>query len=248
MTRTCLTKTTIGAAWEGTASAVPHIAMDLVWGFTKTARSAPRAACPEPSRRAAGRRVAHGRLRSGASSAACGSHRSIWLSLFGAILLSALLTSAPSPSAAQARDYLTETEANKIRDADLPFLRIKLFTEFAADRFVKFKYELSRGRPDRQRNIRLRSLLDGYMGCLEDATELVQIGRMRQQDIHKGMEELEKRATEILAEMSALENSTPADAAYKDDLHEAVLTTKEALAEVARAKEEIAPPPVRRKP
>lgn len=154
----------------------------------------------------------------------------------------------PLSGVAQDKDYLTSTEADKIREAEFPALRIKLFSEFAADRFTKFKYELSRGRPDRQRNIRLRSLLDGYMGCLEDAAELVEIGRMRQQDILKGVAELEKRATEILVELETLEASTPPDAAYKTDLHDAVLTTREALAEVARAKEEIAPPPIRRKP
>lgn len=161
--------------------------------------------------------------------------------------VASFLLAAPLASA-QGKDYLTQIEADKIRDAELPSLRIKLFSEFAADRFTKFKYELSRGRPDRQRLVRLRSLLDGYMGCLEDATELVEIGRMRQQDILKGIEELEKRVTEFLAEIEALEKSTPPDAAYKDDLHDAVLTTKETLAEVARAKDEIAPPPVRRKP
>lgn len=150
--------------------------------------------------------------------------------------------------AAQGPDYLTSIEADKIRDADLPHVRIKLFVEFAADRLTKFKYELNRGRPDRQRNIRLQSLLDGYMGCLDDAAELLQIGRMRQQDIHKGIEELDKRATEFLAEIEAIYKSTAADAAYKEDLLDAITATKESLAEAQRAKEEIAPPPVRRKP
>ncbi|MGH9794723.1 MAG: hypothetical protein ACRD5G_08125 [Candidatus Acidiferrales bacterium] len=150
--------------------------------------------------------------------------------------------------AAQGPDYLTSIEADKIRDADLPHVRIKLFVEFAADRLTKFKYELSRGRADRQRNIRLQSLLDGYMGCMDDAAELLEIGRMRQQDIHKGIEELEKRGAEFLAELEGIYKSTPDDAAYKADLLDAITSTKESLAEAQRAKEEIAPPPVRRKP
>lgn len=161
--------------------------------------------------------------------------------------LEAVLFFTP-PTFAQSKDHLTATEADKIREAEYPALRIKLFSDFAADRLTKFKYELSRGRPDRQRNLRLRSLLEGYMGCLEDATDLVEIGRMRQQDILKGVEALEKRATEMLAELETMEKTTPPDAAYKDELHDAVLSTREALAEVARAKQEIAPPPVRRKP
>lgn len=150
--------------------------------------------------------------------------------------------------AAQGPDYLTSIEADKIRDADLPHVRIKLFVEFAADRLTKFKYELSRGRADRQRNLRLQSLLDGYMGCMDDAAELLEIGRMRQQDIHKGIEELEKRGAEFLAEIEGIYKSTPDDAAYKADLQDAITSTKESLAEAQRAKEEIAPPPVRRKP
>ncbi|MGH9861677.1 MAG: hypothetical protein ACRD5F_16780 [Candidatus Acidiferrales bacterium] len=153
-----------------------------------------------------------------------------------------------SVAAAQGPDYLTSIEADKIRDADLPHVRIKLFVEFAADRLTKLKYELSRGRPDRQRNIRLQSLLDGYMGCMDDAAELLEIGRMRQQDIHKGIEELEKRGAEFLGEIEGIYKSTPDDAAYKADLLDAITSTKESLAEAQRAKEEIAPPPVRRKP
>jgi hypothetical protein len=173
--------------------------------------------------------------------------RCVFLCSLCAFALLVVLLFTP-PAFAQTKDYLTATEADKIREAEYPALRIKLFSDFAADRLTKFKYELSRGRPDRQRNIRLRSLLEGYMGCLEDATDLVEIGRLRQQDILKGVEALEKRASEMLAELEALEKTTPPDAAYKEELHDAVLSTREALAEVARAKQEIAPPPVRRKP
>lgn len=173
--------------------------------------------------------------------------RRVSLGFLCAFAVLAVLLVTP-PAFAQNKDHLTATEADKIREAEYPALRIKLFSDFAADRLTKFKYELSRGRPDRQRNIRLRSLLEGYMGCLEDATDLVEIGRMRQQDILKGVEALEKRATEMLAELEAIEKTTPPDAAYKEELHDALLSTREALAEVARAKQEIAPPPVRRKP
>lgn len=154
----------------------------------------------------------------------------------------------PHSAAAQERDYLTTVEADKIRDAEYPDLRIKLFIEFAQDRLTKFKYELGRGKPDRQRSIRLLALVDAYMGCIDDAAELVEIGRLRQHDIRKGIEELEKRSTEFLAELEALHKATPDDAAYKETLGDAILSTKEAHAEALKAKDEIAPPPVRRKP
>lgn len=172
--------------------------------------------------------------------------------LFSALLcvlcVSASSFALTAPAAAQERDYLTTVEADKIRDAEYPDLRIKLFIEFAQDRLTKFKYELGRGKPDRQRSIRLLALVDAYMGCIDDAAELVEIGRLRQHDIRKGIEELEKRSNEFLAELEALHKATPDDAAYKETLGDAILSTKEAHAEALKAKDEIAPPPVRRKP
>jgi len=149
---------------------------------------------------------------------------------------------------AQGKDYLTTIEADKIRDAELPDLRIKLFIEFAQDRLTKFKYELGRGKPDRQRNVRLIALLDAYLGCIDDAAELVEIGRMRQHDIRKAIDELEKRSTEFITELETLHKAAPENAVYKETLGDAILSTKEAHAEALKAKDEIAPPPVRRKP
>jgi hypothetical protein len=42
------------------------------------------------------------------------------------------------------KDYLSETEADKIRDAVTPPERIKLYISFADDRLKKFQYELTR--------------------------------------------------------------------------------------------------------
>jgi len=158
------------------------------------------------------------------------------------------LLALPDPAAAQGKDYLTTIEADKIRDAELPDLRIKLFIEFAQDRLTKFKYELGRSKPDRQRTVRLLALLDAYMGCIDDAAELVEIGRMRQHDIRKSIDDLEKKSTEFIAELETLHRAAPDNALYKETLGDAILSTKEAHAEALRAKDEIAPPPVRRKP
>ena len=60
----------------------------------------------------------------------------------GAVLLLAALANAPS-ARAQKKDYLTDAEADKIRDAETPSLRIRLFISFASMRIDKLKYEFA---------------------------------------------------------------------------------------------------------
>jgi len=102
-------------------------------------------------------------------------------------LVMALAAGAAAPVQAQVKDYLSQGEADRIRDADLPANRIKLFISFAADRLKKFEYELTRGTQDRRRGERLTSLLNSYASCLDDAAELIDLGRERQWDIRAGI-------------------------------------------------------------
>jgi hypothetical protein len=150
--------------------------------------------------------------------------------------------------ATQERDFLTGMEADKIRDADTPNLRIKLFLDFAADRLRKFHYERSRGIQNRQRGVRLASLLAAYAGCVDDASELIDLGRLKQQDIREGIADMEKRAAAYLAELELVASSQSEAAGFREELLDALDATREALAIAAKAREEIAPPPVRRKP
>jgi len=96
--------------------------------------------------------------------------------IFAATLLFAVLAVSPFVrlrAQESKRDYLTTLESDKIRDAEQPALRIKLFIEFAADRLKKFHYELARPSSERMRAERLNSLLNAYTGCVDDAAELI---------------------------------------------------------------------------
>ena len=67
------------------------------------------------------------------------------MTLWGRILLMVSFAGALGASVlAQVpeKDYLTNIEADKIRDAETPNERIKLFIMFADDRIKKFQYEL----------------------------------------------------------------------------------------------------------
>lgn len=164
------------------------------------------------------------------------------------VLLACGISLTARHAVAQGKDYLTGLEADKIRDAETPNERIKLFLEFAADRLKKFNYEHARASQDRRHSARLAALLAAYAGCLDDATELVQIGRVKQQDIRPAVELVEKKGREFLVELQRVADAAPDSAPYREDLDDALLATKDALAEAEKAKEEIAPPPVRRKP
>ena len=146
------------------------------------------------------------------------------------------------------RDYLTTLEADKIRDAELPALRIKLFVEFAADRLKKFHYELARPSSERMRSERLNSLLNAYTGCVDDAAELIDLGREQQSDIRAGIKELQKRAKEFLPQLEKLAAEGTDLALYNDTLLDAIEATKQAHADAEKAAKELAPAPVRRKP
>ncbi len=146
------------------------------------------------------------------------------------------------------RDYLTTLEADRIRDAEQPALRIKLFVEFASDRLKKFHYELARPSSERMRAERLNSLLNAYTGCVDDAAELIDLGRERQNDIRAGIKELQKRTKEFLPQLEKLAAEGTDLALYKDTLEDAIEATRQAQADAEKAAKELAPAPVRRKP
>jgi len=164
------------------------------------------------------------------------------------VLAAGLLLPAALGAAAQQKDYLSGLEADKIRDAELPSERIKLFISFAADRLKKVQYELSRTTPDRRRGQRVNDLLNAYTGCIDDAAELIELGVERQHDIRDGTKELESKGKEFLAYLEKLAGGETNVSAFKDNLEDAIEATRQSLRDAEKAAKEMAPPPVRRKP
>ena len=81
--------------------------------------------------------------------------------------------------AAQEKDYLSALEADKIRDAETSAERIKLFLTFADDRLKKFQYELEH--PSSNKHVEmLNALLNAYVGCVDDAADVMQLGIEKQ--------------------------------------------------------------------
>ncbi len=166
-------------------------------------------------------------------------------------LLATILNAAPAPRPAtpQKKDYLSESEADKIRDAGATGPRIVLFSKFAEDRIKKIQYEFAHMDPaDHKRGERLNGLLNGYAGCIDDAADLLDLGIEKQEDVRDGVKALQARLKEFLPYLQGLSAKGPDRETYKDNLDDAIESTQDAIKEVEMDMKEMAPPPVRRKP
>jgi hypothetical protein len=160
-----------------------------------------------------------------------------------AILYGAL---AAGSSAQTQKDYLSSLEADKIREADTPNERITLFLSFADDRIKKLQYELEHPSDNRHAEM-VNSLLNAYVGCVDDAADIIQLGIEKQQNIRKGIDLMASRTKDFLAILQKIPTDAPDAELYKDNLDDALEGTRDASKEADAAKKNVAPPPVRRK-
>jgi hypothetical protein len=158
----------------------------------------------------------------------------------------ALIAAAP-PAFAQKKDYLSDAEADKIRDAETTAERIKLFISFAADRIKKLQYEFAHP-GELRRDEKINTLINAYAGCVDDASDLIQLGVEKQQDIRDAIKDMQTHAPEFLAYLKEISAKGSAAAAYKDNLDDAIDATNDAIRDTDEASKENAPPPVRRRP
>jgi hypothetical protein len=175
------------------------------------------------------------------------------ITLPGAVLLlSSILSAMPAAianAAPQKKEYLSETEADKIREAGATGPRIVLFTTFASDRIKKLRYEFAHFDPtDQKRSERLNSLINSYAGCIDDATDLVDIGVEKQQDIREGVKAMQAGIKEFLPYLQGLAVNGPEHETYKENLEDAIEATQDAAKDVEKAAKEMSAPPERRNP
>jgi hypothetical protein len=151
-------------------------------------------------------------------------------------------TSAQRPE----KDYLSDVEADKIRDAETTNDRIKLFLTFAEDRLKKFQYELEHPSPNKHHEM-LNYLMNSYGGCVDDAADLIQLGLEKQDNIRQGVDLMATKTKEFLVILQKYQAEGPEKEIYKDNLDDAIEGTQDAMNDAEKAKKKAAPPPVRRK-
>jgi hypothetical protein len=165
---------------------------------------------------------------------------------FGLYLIAMAASFFAVPSSAHQKDYLSALEADKIRDAETTSERIKLFLTFADDRLKKFQYELQHPSSNKHPEM-LNALMNAYVGCVDDAADLVQLGIQKQENIRPAIDLMATRAKEFLQILEKLSADGTEIDIYKDNLDDAIEGTRDAMNDAEKAKKAVAPPPVRRK-
>ena len=169
--------------------------------------------------------------------------------LFLSVSLLGVLPLKATTPAPQKKEYLTETEADKIREAGATGPRIQLYAIFASDRIKKIKYELGHIDPaDQKRAERMNALILGYTGCIDDAADLIELGIEKQDDIRDGVKALRSGIKEFLPYLLDLAKNGAERETYKSNLDDAIDATQDAQKDVDNASKEMTAPPVRRKP
>ena len=115
------------------------------------------------------------------------------------------LSAFASSAHAQKKDYLSDTEAEQIRDSDTPADRIKLFISFAGDRLKKLQYELAHPGDSLHRADRLNALINGYAGCIDDAADLIELGVDKQQNIRDAIKDMQAHAPGFLSDLKDID-------------------------------------------
>lgn len=154
----------------------------------------------------------------------------------------------PAPVLQEKKNYLTDLESDKIRDAMDPGERIRLYLSFAEDRLKKFQYELQRKTPEGRRADILNSLLNGYIGCVDDGADQIEVAREHQIDIRSALKLFDEKGKSFLSELQKINKDSPDYDLYLDTYQDAVEGTQDDLKDVESALKELNPAPVRRKP
>jgi len=157
-----------------------------------------------------------------------------------------LLSMASANAQTVKKDYLSDYEADKIRDAETPNERIKLFVQFADERLKKFQYELDHPSASRHSEM-LNYLMNSYIGCVDDASDLIQEGIEKQQNVRAGVDLMANKAKEFLETLKKISADAKEIDIYKLNLDDAIEGTQDAVNDAEKAKKSVAPPPTRRK-
>ena len=139
------------------------------------------------------------------------------------ILLSAL------PLFAQVqRDYLSESEVEKVREAQDPNDRLKLYVLFARQRLDQVQQQVAKDK--KGRSLEIRSLLDDYEKIIEAIDHVSDDALKRKADIILGVNTVMEAERRFMTQLEKIKSSEPRDLdMYSIELTEAIATTKDSL-------------------
>lgn len=148
--------------------------------------------------------------------------------LAAAALLSAFLSSAPTLRAQ--RDFLTPDEVDKVREAQIPADRLKLYVLFARERMDEFEKVMAQQK--KGRSVFARQLLEEYTQIIEAIDTVSDDALTRKVDISLGTEAVQTAERTFAAKLQKIYATSPADLdLYDVDFKEAMATTLDSLDE-----------------
>lgn len=142
------------------------------------------------------------------------------------LICAALLASA-MPALAD-RDFLTSDEIEKVRDAQEPNERLKLYVVFARQRVDQLQRLLEKEK--KGRSLLARQLLEDYTNIIDAMDTVSDDALKRGADIAVGQAAMREAENRMLTELQKIKDRNPSDIdLYSVDLTEALAATSDSL-------------------
>jgi hypothetical protein len=139
-----------------------------------------------------------------------------------------LMATLAVPLASQKRDFLTAEEADKVRQAQDPNLRLPLYLTFAKDRMAQINQLISRDRAGR--SALLHDLLEDFTKIIEAIDTVADDALLRKVDITKGMALVVPAEESLLVALKKVDEAQLADKTrYSFVLNDAIAATKDSI-------------------
>jgi hypothetical protein len=131
------------------------------------------------------------------------------------------------PALAQ-KDFLTENEIEKVREAQVPSDRLKLYALFARQRLDQLQRLLEKEK--KGRSLEVRELLEDYSSIIDAIDTVSDDALKRGVDITEGKNEVIGSEKRFLAQLQKIQERNPADLdLYEVSLKEAIASTSDSM-------------------
>jgi hypothetical protein len=132
-----------------------------------------------------------------------------------------------APALAQ-KDFLTENEIEKVREAQVPSERLKLYTLFARQRLDQLQRLLEKEK--KGRSLAARELLEDYSSIIDAIDTVSDDALKRGVDITAGTVEVVGSERRFLEQLQKIQDRNPADLdLYEVALKEAIASTSDSM-------------------